>query len=427
MTLLDRSIVPQIHSIASLQFPSVDRYLLDNGIEVVEVNQGTQDIVHIEVIYDAGRPVEDKQLASRITAAIQKEGTKSFSSEALAEKIDYYGSSINSGSNLDYSYFSVFVLSKFFSEVMPMFAEVLQEPTFPESELKTHREITLEKLKSNMAKSDLVSYRKITEEMYGSEHAYGYNSSEENILAIQRSDLIHHFTNYQSSDRCTIIVSGKINENVRSIINTNLGQVKTTSSDKQFQPPTIPVHQAHHKIHSAQQHQTAIKIGRKMFNRSNEDFAPMFMLNTVLGGYFGSRLMESIRENLGYTYNIYSSLEPLVYDGYFTLNTEVSNELVDPTVAEIYNQISILQNEKISARELDMVRNYIMGNFLNMIDGPFRVANVMKTLSVSKMEVEEYEVIIDQIYNCTTTQIQEMAQKYLQRKDMIEVMVGSNF
>ena len=110
MTLLDRSIVPQIHNIASLQFPSVDRYLLDNGIEVVEVNQGTQDIVHIEVIYDAGRPVEDKQLASRITAAIQKEGTKSFSSEALAEKIDYYGSSINSGSNLDYSYFSIFVL-----------------------------------------------------------------------------------------------------------------------------------------------------------------------------------------------------------------------------------------------------------------------------------------------------------------------------
>ncbi len=427
MTLLDRSIAPQIHNITSLKFPPVDRYLLDNGIEVIEVNQGTQDIVRLEVIYDAGRPVEDKQLASRITAAIQKEGTNNYSSEALAEKIDFYGSSINSGSNLDYSYFSIFVLNKFFGEVMPLVAEILQEPTFPEDELRTHKEITLEKLKSNMAKSDLVSYRKITEEMYGSDHAYGYNSSERNISDIQRSDLIHHFSNYQTSDRCKIIVSGKLNSNIRSIINTNLGQIRSTSANKPFLTPKVPIHQAHHKIHSEQEHQTAIKIGRKMFNRNHEDFAPMFMLNTVFGGYFGSRLMESIREDLGYTYNIYSSLEPLVHDGYFTINTEVSNELVDPTIAEIYNQISILQNDKLSNREIDMVRNYVMGNFLNMVDGPFRVANVMKTLSVSNMKVEDYEVIIDQIYNCTASQIQDMAQKYLQKKDMIEVMVGSDF
>lgn len=425
--MLDRSIAPQIHNITSLKFPPVNRYLLDNGIEVIEVNQGTQDIIRLEVIYDAGRPVEDKQLASRITAAIQKEGTKSYTSEALAEKIDYYGSSISSGSNLDYSYFSFFVLNKFFAEVMPLLAEVLQEPTFPEGELKTHKEINLEKLKSNLAKSDLVAYRKITEEIYGSKHAYGYNSSEANISAIERSDLLHHFSNYQTSDRCKIVVSGKIDGKIRSIINSNLGQVKTESANKQFQLPTIPIHQGHHKIHSDQEHQTAIKIGRKMFKRNHDDFAPMFMLNTVLGGYFGSRLMESIREDLGYTYNIYSSLEPLVYDGYFTINTEVSNELVDPTIAEIYNQVYILQNDKLSNQELDMVRNYVMGNFLNMVDGPFRVANVMKTLSICDMTVEEYEVIIDQIYNCSTTQIQDMAQKYLQKKDLVEVMVGNIF
>lgn len=427
MTLLDRTVAPQIHNITSLKFPPVERYLLDNGIEVIEVNQGTQDIIRIEVIYDAGRPVEDKQLASRTTVAIQKEGTKNYSSEALAEKIDYFGSSINSGSNLDYSYFSIFVLRKFFSEVMPIFAEVLQEPTFPEDELKTHKEITLEKLKSSMSKSDMVSYRKITEEMFGSRHAYGYNSSEENVSSIQQSDLVNHFNNYQTSDRCKIIVSGKIDASVRTIINNNLGQDQTTSSTKNFQASKKPIHEAQHKIHSEQKHQTAIKIGRKMFNRGHEDFAPMFVLNTVLGGYFGSKLMESIREDLGYTYNIYSSLEPLVHDGYFTINTEVSNELVDPTIKEIYKQISILQNDKISEQELDMVRNYVMGNFLNMVDGPFRVANVMKTLSVSKMEVAQYEVIIDQIYNCSTAQIQDMAQKYLQRKDMIEVMVGNQY
>jgi len=164
--LIDRSIAPQIHSITSIKFPSVDRYLLDNNIEVVEVNQGTQDIIRIEVIYDASRPIEDKQLAARTTTAIQKEGTASYTSEQLAEKIDYYGSGINSGSNLDFSYFSVFVLRKFFGEVMPLLAEVLQQPTFPEQEIRQHQEIALEKLKSNMSKSDLVAYRKITEKIF---------------------------------------------------------------------------------------------------------------------------------------------------------------------------------------------------------------------------------------------------------------------
>ena len=422
--MIDRSIAPQIHNITSIKFPSVERYLLDNGIEVVEVNRGTQEIIRLEVIYDASRPVEDKQLAARMTAAIQKEGTASFSSEDLAEKIDYYGSSINSGSNLDFSYFSIFVLGKFFGEVMPILSEVLQQPTFPEHELLQNQEIALEKLKSNMSKSDLVAYRKITEEMYGSYHPYGYNSSEENISAITRADLVHHFKSYHTSDRCRIVVSGKLNSSIRKIINNTLGQIKTKSIVKEYRPPSIKLHHKLLHVKSDQEHQTAIKIGRRMFNRRGEDFAAAFMLNTVLGGYFGSRLMESIREDLGYTYNIYSSLEPLVYDGYFTINTEVSNDLVAPTIKEIYNQINILQQEKISNKELDMVRNYVMGNFLNMIDGPFRVGNVIKTLSVSKMNVEEYESIINQIYNCTPNQIQNMAQKYLQRKDMIEVMVG---
>lgn len=422
--MIDRSIAPPIQNITSIKFPQSESYILDNGIEVVEVNSGTQEIIRLEVIYDASRPVEDKQLAARITSAIQKEGTMSFNSESLAEKIDYYGSSINSGSNLDFSYFSVFVLNKFFKEVMPILAEVLQQPTFPEEELFQYQEIALEKLKANKSKIDLVAYRKITEEMYGSDHVYGYNSSEENISSITRADVLHHFKSYHTSDRCRIVVSGKLNQTIRKTINATLGQIKSKSTAKKYKQSTVGLHHNMHKVKSNQEHQTAIKIGRRMFNRKGEDFASAFMLNTVLGGYFGSRLMESIREDLGYTYNIYSSLEPLVYDGYFTINTEVSNELVDPTIKEIYNQIDILQQDKISDKELEMVRNYVMGNFLNMVDGPFRVGNVIKTLSVSKMHVREYESIIEQIYNCTPEQIQNMAQKYLQRKDMIEVLVG---
>lgn len=425
--MLDRKIPPQIHTVTRVEIPEVEKYFLDNGVPVVEINQGTQEIIRLEVIYDASRPIEDKQLASRMTAALQKEGTASYSSEVLAEKIDYYGASMSSGSNLDFSYFSIFVLSKYFSDLMPLLAEVLELPIFDQSELDKHKEIQLEKLKSNLAKTDLLAYRKVTEEIFGADHVYGYNSSSDNIKSITRQDLVNHHKNYHTSDRCHIVISGKLPRNIKSILNQHLGQVKTKSVSKKYIQTNVPLHRQIHQIHADQTHQTAIKIGRRMFNRKHKDFAHSFMLNTILGGYFGSRLMESIREDLGYTYNIYSSLDPLVHDGYMTISTEVSNDLVQPTLNEIYMQMEKLQNDRISDAELNMVRNYIMGNFLNMVDGPFRIASLMKTLTISDMDIKSYSQIIDQIYNCTPEQIQDQAQKYLGKNDLIEVLVGSKY
>ena len=424
---LNRSIPPSVHNIKAVHFPKVDRYRLDNGIEVIAVNQGTQDIVRIEIIYDASRTVEDKPLVSRFAAALQKEGTVSYDAESLAEKTDYYGATLSSGSNLDYTYFTLFSLAKYFVDVIPLLAEVIEQPTFSQSELEKFKITQLESLKSNLAKSDLTSYRKITELMFGANHPYGYNSTKEYISSITRDDLVQHYTDYHTADRCHIIISGKLSGQIRDMLNTHLGQKRTESKSKIYTDTIVPITRSRHTIHSEQDQQTAIKIGRRMFSRKHTDFSGAFVLNTVLGGYFGSRLMVRIREELGYTYNIYSSLDPLVYDGYMMISTEVSNALVDNTISEIYHQMEMLKQERIPNQELVMIRNYVMGNFLNMIDGPFRIANVMKTLCVTGFDIEYQEKIIDQIYSCTTEQIMDLAQIYLRKEDMIEVLVGNQY
>lgn len=424
---LDRSIPPQIHQVDTIKIPHPIQYQLDNGITVSEINKGTQDVVRIEVLYDASRPVEDKQLASRYTATLMREGTANYDSKTIAEKIDYYGATLNSGSNMDFSYCTLFVLSRYVEATLPYLQEIMFAPIFNESELEKFRINQLEKLKDNLAKSDLLAFRKITEEMYGADQPYGYNSSAQNIEAIAKSDLHHHFDNYHTNDRCHIVISGKMPNNIRSILNKYLGQIQTNKKDKIIRTDFPSVSASKHLLPSDQTHQTAIKIGRRMFNRAHPDFANCFMMTTVLGGYFGSRLMERIREELGYTYNIYASLDPLVYDGYLTINTEVSNDLADKTVEEIKIQIDQLRQEKISKEEMTMVRNYIMGNFLNMVDGPFRIANFIKTLTVSKLQVADYEKIIAGIQSCTPEDILLAAQRYLNPDDLIEVRVGSQY
>lgn len=425
--MLDRTVAPPIQEIKALKFPPVNKYQLDNGIPVVEVNQGTQEIIRLEILFDASRTVEDKQIAARMTAAIQKEGTSKHTSAEIAERIDYYGATLSSGSNLDFSYFTIFVLSKYFDETLALLSEVIHDAIFPHDEIVKHKQNQIERLKTNLSKTDLVAYRKVTEEIYGSDHSYGYNSSTKNISALTRADLVNHYNNYHTSDRCRMIVSGKLPIHISTIINKRLGQVKTQSKAKSYIETQAPIVSKRHQIKSDQEHQTAIKIGRRMFNREHEDFPTAFMMNTVLGGYFGSRLMESIREDLGYTYNIYSSLDPLIYDGYMTISTEVSNQLVEPTLDEIYRQMDILKQDLVSEKELKMVKNYVMGNFLNMIDGPFRVAAVMKTLSLSGMTVQEYEALLNQIHHCTAEDIRVQAQKYLQKDTLIEVLVGNQY
>lgn len=423
----DRSKAPLIHPVSRIEIPKPHYYSLDNGIRVIEINKGTQEIVRIDVLYDAGRPVEDKALAARFAAILMREGTAHMTAEQLAERIDYFGGTLSSGSNMDFSYCSLFVLAKYLEDTLPYLSQVMYEAQFDAEEIEKYRINHHAKLKDQLAKSDLKAFRQITESMYGASHPYGYNSDEAKIDAISRADLLEHYERYHTPDRCQIIVSGKLPKDIRLWLNKHLGQAKRKHVEKPGLTDFLPIKADKILLPSEQTHQTAIKLGRRMFTRSHPDFASAFMMTTVLGGYFGSRLMTRIREELGYTYNIYASLDPLVYDGYLTINTEVSNDLADATVQEIRQEIIKLQEDKISHTELDMVKNYVMGNFLNLIDGPFRIANFMKTLSVSKLPLETYEHIIQQIRECSADQIMLAAQQYLQAEDMIEVRVGSQY
>ncbi|MFK7935681.1 MAG: hypothetical protein AB8G22_19360, partial [Saprospiraceae bacterium] len=89
--MLNRTIAPPIKDIEKIRIPTPVRYELDNGIPVYEVNIGTQEIVKLEVIFNAGRPYEKVQLAARTTASLLKEGTQQYSAETIAKQIDFYG------------------------------------------------------------------------------------------------------------------------------------------------------------------------------------------------------------------------------------------------------------------------------------------------------------------------------------------------
>jgi predicted Zn-dependent peptidase len=422
--MVNRKLGPVSHKIDSLIIPEVEIYTWDNGTKVCEINLGSQDILKIEVVHLAGRSVEDHHLISRATSLLLKDGCGQKTSQQIAEDIDYLGASIKTASNMDFAYTSMYTLTKHAHKVIPLLHEMYDRPTFGEDEIEKFKKLNIQKLKEELTKNEVITYRQITEEIFGREHAYGYNSLEADYLTINRNKILDHFQNYYGTDNRQIILSGKIDDSVRKQIFDFFGKDLKNAKMHHYQQVIENGNGKKIKLYSQNEHQSAIKTGFRLFDRNHADNAGFFILNTIFGGYFGSRLMASIREDLGYTYDIFSSMDQMLYDGCFYVSTEAAPEYVVPLVKEIYHQMDLLKQNKVKNDELGMVKNYLMGNFMNMLDGPMNVSTFAKTMVLTGKHPSEFNHFVQELMAINADDIMGMAQKYFDEDKFIEIIVS---
>jgi predicted Zn-dependent peptidase len=415
---------PPIKQIEKVELPYFDKIKLDNGMPLYFVSQGTQDILKIELVFHSGRTFEHKKVVSRACNAQIKEGSKTMTSQEIADRIDYFGATLRTSEDLDNCSVVLFCLGKHFQTLIPILHEIITSPRFPEDELRKYIKTNSERLKIELVKNDVIAYRAITEAIFTNDHPYGYNSEIADYEALTRSDLVRHFKNNYGYNNCNIFLSGKVEDKHIEVCNQFFGN-KLPRVDAKERIPEFKWKAAERiKIASDQNYQTAIKIGRKLFKRSHEDYAGMYVLNAIFGGYFGSRLMSNIREDKGYTYNIYSELDVMKHDGLFMIGTEVSEDFVDKTLQEIFYEMELIREKLISKKELEMVRNYLLGRILNFIDGPFNTGRLLKSIILSDLKDSYFSELVNTIKNVSAQDLRDMARKYLQEEDMWCVTVG---
>lgn len=422
--MIDRKSGPAILPVKNLTLPPPSIYRLSNGIQVYETNMGTQQVVKIELVFDAGRPFEHKQLAARATASMMREGTRRYSAAEIAEQFDFYGSSLGTPFNLDTANIVIHSLNRHLDKIMPLVLEMLEGPVYPQEELQAFVQRNQQLLLEDLSKPDVVAYRQFTELIFGDKHPYGYNSYPDTYALLRREDLLEHYQRLYTCDNCTIFISGRIDEDVRRIIDQTLGQWSKFGA---VAPPAWPVEvHAPEKVFIRHPHavQTAIRIGRRLFNRHHPDYCGMFVLNNVLGGYFGSRLMNNIREEKGYTYNIYSSLDTMHLDGCLYVGTETGNAFTTPAIKEIYREIELLRRAPIGKDEMEMVRSYQLGTLLTGLDGPFNVSEMIRTLISEDLPLAFFDQLVETIETITPAALQQLAEQYLDPADLWEVVVG---
>ena len=422
--MADRTKAPQLQQVGDIQLPDLKKIVLKNGFRVFVLNRGTQEVLKLELVFMAGRPYEKVRLASRATAELIKEGTQKLTAEQIAEKVDFYGGTLSMPVDLDTSNIVLFCLKKYLDVLLPLLVELIVEPSFPEEEIIRFKAINKQRLSVNLSKNDVVAYRQVTESIFGSDHPYGYNSHFEEYDRLNRDDLVEHLQRTYCGSNGFLLVSGLVDEGVIKLIEKHFAQGIPIGEKQLPHIPEVTTEPKDIVIEKKNTIQSAIRIGRRTFSRDHTDYNDMYILNTILGGYFGSRLMSNIREHKGYTYNIFSALDCMRYDGYFYIGTEVSHDKVIPTVKEIQMELDRLVNEPIGESEMAMVKSYLIGYLLTSLDGPFNIADLCRKYLAYDLEMTSFSDLVARIQRIESKALRDLAGKYFDPLLLTTVHVG---
>ena len=393
-----------------------------NGVRIYTLSSDDFEVVRFTFVFKAGSSMQTKAFAASSTANMLGEGSTSLTAQEIAERLDFYGSYFDVNIDRDYSYISFCTLKKFFEPTLAVAREILLHPAFPEREFDVYRQKRKQSLTIERKKVDMQSRELFAEALFGSNHPYGISTHEDEYDNLTTEILREHYNTLYTAENAFVVCSGNIDDKVYAEIEALASELHSGASPSVEFPKAQTTHYMEHNIESALQ--SSVRVGRLLFPRTHPDFVGMQVVAAILGGYFGSRLMQNLREEHGYTYVVMAAMVNFEQEGYLAIATQVAREKREEAIREIYFEIERLRHELISEEELQMVKNVMIGEILRILDGPFGIADVTIENIMCGMDNSATEQSVQRIFSITPEEVKHLAEKYLKRDDLVVVVAG---
>jgi predicted Zn-dependent peptidase len=425
--MLNRSEAPNIKDAVEYKIglKKPDQFKLDNGVEVYNVQAGTEEVVQIEWVFKAGNWFEEKKLIASAANFLIKNGTSNKSAFEINEFIDFYGAYLNRSCYNETAVVSLHCLTKQLEHILPLVQEIFLDATMPEDELLIYKQNMKQRLAVNLKKCDFIAGRKIDALLFGEKHPYGVYSEMDDYDAIQQDELIRYYQSYYKNGHCTIFSAGILPANYQQLLNKYFGHLPFNKNQvTNISHPMLPSSQKKWNIlNDPDGVQGAIRIARPCPLPSDPVFPKLQVLNVLFGGFFGSRLMANIREDKGYTYGIYSYLMNHIHASAILISTEAGRDVCEATVKEVYHEMEQLRNKEVGKDELLLVKNYLIGTLLGDLDGPFHIIGRWKNLILHGMDESHFHYYVDTIKTIEAKELKNLAEKYLNPEEFYELVV----
>jgi predicted Zn-dependent peptidase len=408
-----------------LQLKPYERFILNNGVEVIAVHAGAQEVMSVEWVFDAGNWYDQQKKIAAATNFLLKNGTTHKTAFDINEHFEYYGSFLNRTCYNETATISLYTPTKQLEHLLPVVREMISDAVFPEEELMIYCKNSLQKLQVNLKKCDFVAGQLIDAYVYGENHPYGVYSRPEDYDAMQREQLLAFYDRYYRQGHCIIFAAGRLPADFEAQMNHCFGDLplKPRMTSRAIIPFEPVAEKKHRVINDADGVQGAIRMARSFPGRKDPDFPKVQVLNALFGGFFGSRLMSNIREDKGYTYGIYSYLQNHLQGSAWMISTEAGREVCEATIKEVYHEMQLLCDEAPDEEELQLVKNYMMGSLLGDLDGPFHIIARWKNIILHGLDENHFYQSVTAIKTATAEELKTLANRYFRPEDFYELVV----
>lgn len=421
---LDRLKKPAFEKIKAIPFEMPGLTVLGNGTSLYALSDPDSEVLRIEFRYNAGRAFSIRKLDAYFANELITAGTSTMSEQEISERIDFYGAYFEKDIGDDDASFTIYTLKKYAAEILEIVSAVLNDPVYPESEVNLLRTIRKKKFEVKCRKVDFLARREFMDAIFGS-HPYGRKTELEDFDKLTQKDVADFHGKYYRG-KPLIMAAGNAGDDVLKLIEKHFGNHSfgERSGEVKIDPVVAKPKENRIVVEKQDSVQCAIRMGRIMFNRTHADFAPMQLLITVLGGYFGSRLMSNLREDKGYTYGVNASLASLRHGGFFYIETEVGADSVAMAETEIRKELEILTGKAVDKSELELVKNYLLGLILRSTDGVFARMDRFKLLHSFGQDADDFHKLVSGILEARPDKLRELAAEWFNPSEMVTVIAG---
>jgi predicted Zn-dependent peptidase len=406
--------------------PQQQTITLDNGLVARLVPFGNIPKVTLGIFVRAGNINEqaDEVWLADLTGNYFKEGAGGRSAEEVALAFAGMGGDLDVNVGMDLTQISTDVLSDFAPDAVRLLADVVRTPAFPETELDRlvndlARQLSI--AQSNPSQLALAAFRKA---LYG-DHPYGrFFPTEEILRAFSMEDVRRFHADNFGASRTRVYVVGRFDaDEVEAAIREAFADWPA-GPDKLINIPESTSQRAIHIADRPGAPQSAMRLGLPVVDQSNPDYVPLMVTNTLLGGFFSSRITTNIREDKGYTYSPYSSVSTRYRDAYWLQQANVSTEVTAPALKEIFFEIDRLQEEAPTAGELDGIKAYMAGVFVLQNSSRNGITNQLAILDLHGLDADFLSTYVSKINAVTPEGVRKIAATYLKDEEMTIAIAG---
>lgn len=398
----------------------------------------TLDAVRLDIVVGAGQGHQDKLLQALFTNRLLREGTRHHTSAELAEKLDYYGAWLELTVSVHHSYLTLYTLKRYACETFALVGEMLHEPLFPEERLRIISANNKSQYLVNRQRADVIARRLFNRAVYGDNHPCGRFAEEKDFDAITRDDLLRFFTAYYRPDNCNIYLAGNVDDHLIEAAKKSLpltpsqeggtlaeAQLSFGQNTLSLTSPSLGGGRGEALIHHLPSAvQASIRMGGLLMDVASDDYYRMRVVTTILGGYFGSRLMKSIREDKGYTYSISADMLTNTRQVLFVVSSEALADKGEVIADEVRQHCRRLAEERVPDDELTMVRNYMIGEICRNYEGAFSLIDAYIYIHTLGLPLEHISRTIDTVRSIDAETIRRTAAQWLDADRFHTVIVA---